>query len=298
MQQFQHFLITRMNIDWKLSKTRPPEVRNSLEFLDHRFEIFEKTCYPSVQAQTQKNFVWIILLDVGTPESFRTRIQSYSSKIKIIPIYVEHKDTMLQQLKSVIDEYILESTTHLITTNLDSDDVISKNFISTLQSQFKGQDFEFINFLFGYLYRMDEQRLYLREWLTAPCHTLVENYRQNQDYQTVLQYSHATIVLDKTRQVITEPMWLMTVHGQNVRTRLDVAAAWQPLSRLGNDFETMIDFPKRPLSTTVQDIFKETLKAISSQHSWDTPKVKVRKVMNILFPGLIRLNRVMRYSRQ
>jgi len=292
MNDYQHFLITRMNVDWDVSKLRSPQERNSFEFLNHRFNIFEKTCYPAVNAQTNANFIWLILLDAGLPEEFRERLANYTSSLKIIPVCITSKEAFLATLKDAIAGHLLPSTDYLITTNIDSDDILSRNFVTATQQQFKKQDFEFINFPFGYLYRFQEQKLYLREWLTSSCHTLIE---QRQNFQTALTYPHHKVISSKTRQVITQPIWLMTVHGENVRTQFDVSAAWQPLTRLGDNFCSNIDFPKQRWVETLREMSVEVLSVISSQRDWDNPKVKARKIMNILFPPLIRGMRKLRY---
>ena len=48
-------------------------------WLEHRFEIFERYCLPSVAAQTSRNFTWLCLFDAATPESCRRRIGGYKS---------------------------------------------------------------------------------------------------------------------------------------------------------------------------------------------------------------------------
>ncbi|MDJ0632693.1 MAG: glycosyltransferase [Xenococcaceae cyanobacterium MO_188.B29] len=292
MNNFQHFLLTRINIDWNISKSRSKEERNSIDFLNYRFNIFEKTCYPSVNAQINKNFIWLILCDSNLPNEFREKIANYHFEVKILPVYISSKESFLNILKEKIVENILENTTHIITTNLDSDDVISKDFISITQHQFRGQYFEFINFPFGYLYLLNEQKLFLREWLTSPFYSLIEKY---ENFETVLKYSHAQIPKDKTRQIITIPMWLMTAHEQNVRTRFDVSAAWQPFYRLGSNFCTDISFPEENFLATLREFFTAIIQILSSKRNWDTPKVKSRKILNILFPSLIRLTRKLNY---
>jgi Putative rhamnosyl transferase len=292
MSQFQHFLITRMNVDWDVVQLRSQQERNSFEFLEHRFNIFEKTCYPAIQAQTNRNFIWLILFDIELPIAFRERFARYTSDLKILPVYISSKDTFLQTLRDAISERLSPTTDHLITTNIDSDDLLSKKFVAATQQQFSGQDFEFINFPFGYLYRFQEQRLYLREWLNSPCHTLIE---KRQNFQTALTCAHNQILAYRTRQVITRPMWLMTVHGKNVLTQFDVSAAWQPLSRMGHDFGSTIDFPTPSWMETLQAIPIEVLSIMTSQREWDTPKVKARKITNVLMPQVIRGVRKLRY---
>jgi hypothetical protein len=272
MSNFQHFLITRINIDWHISKPKTREERNDPDFLKHRLDIFEKICYPSVKAQINKNFIWLLLVDSDLPDLFRKRIEKYSLSTKIIPVYITDKETCLDSLKQVIKENFSLSNQYLITTNLDSDDAIAEDFILTIQEQFKNQNFEFINFPFGYLYRFQDKTLYLREWLTAPCHTLIETF---EDWKTVLTYPHATITQYKVSQIFMKPMWLMTSHGKNVRTSYDVSAAWQPLNRLDNSFKIKLEIPQQHILTTYKEMFSNVLKVINSKKSWDIFKVKL-----------------------
>lgn len=280
---FQHFLITRINIDWNIS--RPINNRNDLNFLNYRFKIFEQTCYPSVNAQTNKNFIWLLLLDAEIPSQFKELVENYSSNPAINPVFITNQTTCLETLRESINAHLLDSTQYIITTNLDSDDAISDDFIATIQSQFREQSFEFINFPFGYLYRFENQKLYLREWLKSPVYTLVE--KKYNIYDTVLKYSHDQITKYNIKQVFTKPMWLMTAHGKNVTTRFDEAAAWQPLYRVGDQFNVKIDFPQQNLLIALKEMFYEISQTVTSKNEVNTAKVKVRKIINLFFPSFI-----------
>ena len=65
MENFSHFLITRFNLN------------RTARWLEHRFEVFERYCLPSVAAQTATDFRWLCLFDAATPEPYRRRIASY-----------------------------------------------------------------------------------------------------------------------------------------------------------------------------------------------------------------------------
>lgn len=281
---FQHFLITRINVDWHISRPRSRSERNDIDFLNYRLDIFEKTCHPSIQAQTNQAFTWLILLDSETPTIIRERVESYCSKGRIIPVYIDQKDTLLETIKDIIKKSISNPATHLITTNLDSDDAVSKNFIAAIQNEFRSQDFEFINFPFGYLYQVKQQQLFLRNWSTAPCHTLIEQYS---NFKTAIQYRHIEIENHPNRQVMTDPLWLMTAHDMNVRTQFDISAAWQRLSRLNDNFCTHIIFPKQTFIQTYKDTFSEVFKVIFSKREWDHPRVRMRKIVAIISPPLL-----------
>jgi hypothetical protein len=263
--------------------------------LNYRLDLFEKTCYPSIESQTQKNFIWLILSDAQLPSIFRERIKNYRSNVKIIPVYISGKENFLNELKEAISENILETTTHIITTSLDSDDVVSKRFISVIQNQFREQDAEFINLPFGYLYQLTEKKVFLREWLTAPCYTLIEN-RQN--FETVLKCSHEQILNYKVHHVFTTPTWLMTAHNMNVRTKFDVAAAWQPLNRVSDEFCMNLELPEKSVLEASKEFSSEVLNVLFSKQGWDTPKVKSRKIINIFSPFLVRLARKVQYRQK
>ncbi|MEQ8536172.1 MAG: glycosyltransferase [Coleofasciculus sp. D1-CHI-01] len=286
---FEHFIITRMNVDWHLSRQRHD--RNHPDFLTHRFNLFEEVCYPSVLSQNNKNFTWIILFDAALPISFKQKVESYclnAEKIKIIPVYIQSKITLLNTVKETIQRNLSNKTEYLITTSIDSDDAISKNFVSLIQENFSSQELGFINFPFGYLYRTKEQTLYLREWLTSPFYTLVEKVN---NFETVLQYGHTEIKNHKNRQIITKPVWLMIAHGENVRTNFDVSAAWQPLYRLGSDFTINLEFPSKSRVSYLKEILMALHQVYVSRKTWDNKKVKVRKTINILSPSLLRFVR-------
>lgn len=291
MSNFKHFLITRINVDWNIS--RPCDDRNSVEFLNHRFNLFEEICYPSVIAQDNKNFTWLILLDSELPSQFKERVNQYNSPIKLIPIYVENRNTLLQSVREAIVDNTGEGYEHLITTNIDSDDAVTSDFVTLIQNYFNSQDFEFINFPFGYLYRFDNQELYLREWLTSPFYTLVEGFN---NFKTVLQYEHIEIKNYRNRQIVTKPMWLMTAHGKNVRTNFDVSAAWQPLYRMGSNFPASLDLPSKSSLEYVKETYFALDQVCKSRKQWDTGNVKLRKIINILWPSLFRFFRKIKYS--
>ena len=58
----KHFILTRFNIRlWNQDKFSQ-SVR-SMDWLEQRFEVFEKFCLPSIVGQVCKDFEWIVLVD-------------------------------------------------------------------------------------------------------------------------------------------------------------------------------------------------------------------------------------------
>ena len=56
------FVITRFNLRlWSKDKHNRPTL--SKEWLEQRFDLFEKYCYTSVMHQSSQNFLWVCLFD-------------------------------------------------------------------------------------------------------------------------------------------------------------------------------------------------------------------------------------------
>lgn len=149
----QIFILTRFNILlWRRDKYNQP-VRN-VQWLEHRFALFERYCLPSVIHQTCQNFVWIVLFDSKTPERFRAKIDSYQKMCpQIVPVFVEPErgryfatifcDEMAKRLR---DDRVLS-------TYLDNDDALNVRFVEDSQRRADAMaDGTFIRYSDGYQY--------------------------------------------------------------------------------------------------------------------------------------------------
>lgn len=68
--RFRHFVVTRFNIciNDAFKQVIGPVIRAPIDtsngaWLDARFKVFEMTCLPSVVAQAEQNFAWILVVD-------------------------------------------------------------------------------------------------------------------------------------------------------------------------------------------------------------------------------------------
>jgi hypothetical protein len=129
----------------------------------------------------------------------------------------------------------------LITTRLDNDDAIIRNFIELIQLQFKGQSCEFINFTQGYC--LHNRKLYKMEDSSNPFISLIECL-DGSPPKSVLCVAHNKLTtIGNIHQVTNEPAWLQVIHRGNVSNI--VRGTRQPLALLGSQF--VID-----LGTTTQ----------------------------------------------
>ena len=119
--------------------------------------------------QSNQDFRWLVLFDIHTPANFRIRIQEYSRWPNFAPVYLEKYN--LERVRERILSMI-KIPGYLITTRLDNDDALCRNFVEIVQSNFFGQDFEFLNLQHGYVWHRN--RIYLRRLPSNPFISLVE----------------------------------------------------------------------------------------------------------------------------
>ncbi|HOF39809.1 MAG TPA: glycosyltransferase [Candidatus Hydrogenedentes bacterium] len=212
MPDFEHFILTRFNVRERPSDT---QLVTDPQWLNHRIILFEQFCFPSVKAQTCANFRWLVFFDEATPDEFKERFQAYHLEFSNFePIYLtEHNpDTVTQAVR----QRLAPDTPFVITTRLDNDDALCRDFIQRVQTEFHHQDAEIINFPFGYIWF--KGRLYLYRDSSNPFTTLIE---KNGDFSTVLARWHTRLSeIAPIRQAKGKPAWLQVVHGKNRKNRV------------------------------------------------------------------------------
>lgn len=214
MADFQHFLLTRFNVREVPGRT---ELVSDPGWLAHRFDLFEQFCLPSVAAQTARNFLWVLFLDEATPESFRDRIQRHARDFpNLRALYViEHSRAVVADALSSL---LHDSTAYVITSRLDNDDAVSRDYIERIQQAFDRQNAEVLNFPRGLVWH--KGRVYLHADPSNAFATLVEK-RRDSGLLTVCARPHPKLSqVAPVRQLDSRPAWLQAVHGTNRRNRV------------------------------------------------------------------------------
>ena len=218
--EVQHFILTRFNLLlWNKDK-EGVSVR-SREWLDHRFDLFEKYCLPSIEAQSCKDFIWIVLFDSKTPDDYKIRIGKYQSDCpQLVPVYVEPQNG--RYFADIFRKEVLNRLSHqrVITTYLDNDDALSIHFVEDLQKR-AGllSDGIFINYIDGYQYYTDHNYLMQIHYLRNHFMSVIEEGNPA-TLKTIYGFgSHYYI--DKISGVRIEhiknqPMWCEVIHDRNM----------------------------------------------------------------------------------
>jgi hypothetical protein len=127
--RFAHLILTRYAL------RMPDGTLPSAEWLAHRRPIFEAHCLPSVAAQTEPAFTWLLLYDASLTDVAEA-LPSWQARcphLRGVPTaqpWEEFNATM----RDAIHAALPPDATHVITTRLDNDDAIAPDFVALLQA--------------------------------------------------------------------------------------------------------------------------------------------------------------------
>lgn len=230
---FKHYLITRFNLknpDWSTTKNK--ELLLTEDWMTHRLELFKNFCLPSVLAQQNKNFKWLIFFDTSTEDKFKTIIDQLLIKHDIIRhFYVEGMPEFNPSIKHFIKEDAKEAD-FIISSRLDNDDCIHRNFIAEIQKQFKQQQFMAIDVVKGYSLQIaPEYMLGKKEHVFNPFLSLIE---AKNNFQTIWKTDHN--LWKKENRIIKikhKRLWLSVIHNKNKVNEFDGYGhvSWNDISK-------------------------------------------------------------------
>lgn len=208
--KFQHFLITRFNVKVRFNKgngTNP-------EWIAHRWPFFFKSCLPSIKSQTVKGFTWIVLFDADTPEDWKEKINA-ASKGVFEPVWTTMRFCP-RLVREVVQDRVQEDTEYLITSRLDSDDMISQDYIARIQAVFNNQRRLFINFKNGITKVVKGREVEYRalQHPRSAFLSLIEPVTEN--FTTIYCGDHGRVTRKKNLIHIRGHYgWIQILHGRN-----------------------------------------------------------------------------------
>ncbi len=238
----KHYLITEWNVDML-----------DLDWLRERQAFFEKFTLPSVQAQTNKDFTWVLVSDSRTPDEFKEVLDGYPAEVFYFdfenydwqaPQYEGGAGTIMQRsidlemIDRPLIEYIgLQDTDYVITSRLDNDDAIANDHIERVQTEaakrWNGKRFwlDFVRGLkysHGFVYPVNSPHSAFISFVEPPT-----NLRTT--YQTCHTIAQETeFPVHGVRK--GEPSWLQHIHGGNIMNRLKRVAGKAPFRTVADRF--------------------------------------------------------------
>jgi hypothetical protein len=210
-REFDHFVLTRFNVRQSRDQAAPDE-----NWLRNRLKIFAGSLAPAMQSQSVRPDAWLIFIDAGSPTWLAAELRKIAPAAEIISVEVFSPEWLQTEIAR------MGSRPYLITTRIDNDDSVSRDFLSLVQREFRHQRKQFVNFTDGLQYSAG--RLYERSDPHNAFCSLIE--RRSDRLATVFEDWHNRI--HKHGPVLQVPgcrVWMQIVHGANVANRVSGLSA-------------------------------------------------------------------------
>ncbi len=223
----QHFIVTRFNVNINTTKTKDVARINpavDIAYLDRRFALFQTYTVPSIQHQTNQNFIWVVLFHADTPQKFKDIIAALQQAYPVFhPVFVGDAEDVQQ----VLSAYLLGfAAQRYVISRIDNDDAFHGSFVQQVQVQAAadaGSDYVII---FPYGVQYHERQQIAAKYLFELNHfsTLVTVYQGSGLLKNILDYNHMKVADDfALKQILLDtPMWLEVIHDSNISNRMHV----------------------------------------------------------------------------
>lgn len=188
--------------------------------LNERFRFFETFTLPSIRAQDDPDFVFIILISEDLPEPYVERLMAQTEDMPQVVLMPWGPDQHRKVCKEAIN-LIRDDGAPSIQFRLDDDDAVAKDFVSRLKKDAKSVQpllnanrHVAIDYNHGYFCAPSESGLHLRETRTnyltmglglhfrADCRLSVMNFTHNQvhHYMPTVTFSDSVMYLRGVNQ--------------------------------------------------------------------------------------------------
>ncbi|WP_026977811.1 glycosyltransferase [Flavobacterium tegetincola] len=229
---FDHFLITRFNLrnpQWDFTKNKGSLLTD--EWMEDRLELFENFCFPSVIAQKNKNFSWLLYLDETTTPKFKTRLEKLTANYPFIKLFfIDGMGAFQPSIKEHVSEHATKP--YLITTRIDNDDCVHVDYIDAIQKSFNKQEYQAIDIIKGFTLQIEPQFILgKKEHVFNPFISLIE---RNVNPKTVWSNDHTAWKKETNIQQISDRrLWMSIIHEKNKVNEFDGYGKvdWNEISR-------------------------------------------------------------------
>jgi Putative rhamnosyl transferase len=210
----KHFLLTRWNLPGAFGEPSPNRVSDP-GWRARRKELFESYCLPSVARQTADDFTWLFLVsDQLTPEADRAWFSGQDHRLRVLSVADAGSTGAAEARDAVVNS--LSGDAWVITTRLDSDDVLHPDHLRSVRVEHDGGR-RVVEFLDGFYY--DVLRDELRR-VREPENAFVSVLEPAAVARTALAWSHREIAREHEILYLERPGWIAVVHDRNTSTYL------------------------------------------------------------------------------
>lgn len=211
--EFTHLILTKFNLDYTdILYEHEKEQKLWLEpdWIESRFELFDKYCVPPMLEQTTKNYIWLVFFHKDTPQAQKDKINYYKEKIpNFTPLFTEKRTELVEPIKNNIP-----LKKWVITTRLDNDDAFAVDYIENIQKKFVPEHRRFMDFQLGYSYDAKSKGINLLRFRSNAFLSLIEDTEKG--FDTAYAFNHTrSMDFGRLKSYRTKPMWIQVAHGGN-----------------------------------------------------------------------------------
>lgn len=227
----KHLILTRFNVSCGFGSCYKDD-----DWLRERVRLFYKFCLPSVEFQVNQNFTWYLFVDSSSPNWLREEFDCISARYNNVkwifsPDQRDARDRVIASIK--------REDFPLLTTRLDSDDVIFPHFTKVLQQKYFGLQPLVLDFPYGYVLHLCDNKV--RE-LRVRCNQFASHAESNFPIKTVLRCKHKKLGrYYPSRFVSTKPMWCHIIHEKNYSKKVRETEKWRSL----DEFPRLLNFLRK-----------------------------------------------------
>ena len=228
---YSHFIITQFNLR-NFPQSNNNDYESWVKWTRKRIELFKEYCLPSIINQSCKSFNWLLYIDTDTPEEFSEFLNELSSFSFIDLCYCKGIEDFNANYIYEVRKRIGGSIKWVITTRIDNDDCLHKDAINIIQKNFIERHKFIISLASGYMLNITNRTLSHYYYPMSPFISIIE--ANDNEIKGVFEKGHTKwdslrlfifkeIWLDyfnkkvrKSRFILNKPLWIQTVHGENV----------------------------------------------------------------------------------
>lgn len=222
IKNYKHFIITYFNAytDYIDYNNISPKKINTYKYLEQRFKIFEEITLPSIKSQTCQNFEWIIVFNSDTPKKYKDRIKQLKKEFHFIDLYFKKGEYFNFDLY-VSDKY--KEYKWFLTTRLDNDDMIGKNYVGKVQKIVEKDDSKkIITFEKGLKYDYINKKYYKTNRIGnhfLSCFSTCDSNVYSYEHDSIGKNNSDILYIDSK----TDNMWMEVIHDTNVINYIEPA---------------------------------------------------------------------------
>lgn len=191
---FKLVVLTRVNIGFRDGQTVAGHKVDHAEWLRARLDLFDRFTLPSMLAQTERRFSWLLCFSPETPESMLPRVMGYQRDERIRVVFSHrgcdpgvdpltrlkgdgrrvavHTHMPVEPIRVIEDDLARDPVDWVVTMRVDSDDVVAADLLNVVYKAQKAH--HFISAPHGYVYDAATRQVWQKDSLHNAWLSLVE----------------------------------------------------------------------------------------------------------------------------